>query len=369
MNGGRNDVLPFRKYPKRKLWPLRLGHTDSGGAVLNGNILPADWIPRVHASRVLRAALHISVFVLLFSTLLDFGSISAAQNSPRQGAAQNGNSGAASCCVVTIPSKPKPDAPSEAVDKTLVPWNINFARSSAEALQGNKPILLEFWAGWCEVCKVTDKEVFSNPEIAKTIRDKFVPVKVNFDANIAMDKLYGIKNLPTVVFTDSYGSELLRTLGLVKPDSFAKIVETFPPDMSRVNALDQALTTNRSDVDSLYAFAEEARRDHFYTLSNATYERALKLDRDAHRKQLALASEGMNYLDLKDPQRAVGIFQKCLKDESASASKPLFMVGLGQAYAAAGEPESARTTLRDVISQYPDTALAEKAKITLSELH
>jgi thiol-disulfide isomerase/thioredoxin len=346
-----------------------VGHNASGGNIVS-NILPAGWTPQVHASRVLRAVLRVSVCVLAFLTLVNCGSISAAQDSHIQGAAQqqNGNSGEASCCVVTIPSKPKPGASSELDSKTLVPWNINFARSSAEALQGNKPILLEFWASWCEVCKVTDKEVFSDPQIAKIIGDKFVPVKVNFDANIAMDKLYGIKNLPTVVFTDSYGSELLRTLGLVKPDSFAKIVANFPSDMSRVNALDQALTTNRSDVNSLYAFAEEARRDHFYTLSNATYERALKLDRDAHRKELALASEGMNYLDLKDPQRAVTIFQRCLKDDSASTSKPLFMVGLGQAYAAAGEREIARTTLSEVIAQYPDTALAEKAKITLSEL-
>ena len=265
--------------------------------------------------------------------------------------------------MVTIPSKPKPGASSEKENETLVPWNINFARSSAEALQGNKPILLEFWASWCEVCKVTDKEVFSNPQIAEIIREKFVPVKVNFDANVAMDKLYGIKNLPTVVFTDSYGSELLRTLGLVKPRYFAKIVANFPSDMSRINALDQALTANRNDLDSLYVFAEEARQDHFYTLSNSTYERAFKLDRDAHRKELALASEGMNYLDLKDPQRAVNIFQQCLKDDSASTSKPLFMVGLGQAYAAAGDQQNARATLNAVIAQYPDTALAAESKV------
>jgi thioredoxin-related protein len=335
-----------------------------------GNIPFAHRIAWFQASPVPRVIFRVFLCVLLFS-ILNYNALSAAQDSHSQGATkpQSSNSEAGSCCVVTIPSKPKPGASSESVDKTLVPWNINFARSSAEAVQGNKPILLEFWASWCEVCKVTDKEVFSDRQIARIIREKFVPVKVNFDANIAMDKLYGIKNLPTVVFTDSYGSELLRTLGLVKPDSFAKIVENFPSDMSRVNALDQVLTTNRNDVDSLYAFAEEARRDHFYTLSNATYERALKLDRDTHRKELALASEGMNYLDLKDPHRAVTIFRQCLKDGSASASKPLFMVGLGQAYAAAGESESARTTLTAVISQYPDTALAEKAKITLGQLH
>jgi thiol-disulfide isomerase/thioredoxin len=310
----------------------------------------------------------VGICVLLLFVSCFLGGSSAAQTSAATAAKQKSESGKeGDCCVVSIPSKPKPGVSSEP-EKTLVPWNINFARSSAQALQSNKPILLEFWAGWCEVCKVTDKEVFSDPPIAEAIQEKFVPVKVNFDANVAMDKLYGIKNLPTVVFTDSYGSELLRTLGLVKPASFSRIVNDFPSDMSRINVFDQALTANRDDLTALYGFAEEARKDKLYSLSNTTYEHAAKLERDPSRKELALAAEGMNYIDLKNPQRAVSIFQQCLKEQPESSSKPLFLVGLGQAYAAAGQRDDARKTLAAVVQQYPDTALADKAKRTLDSL-
>ncbi len=206
-----------------------------------------------------------SVFLLLLLLFPLGDSVSAGQASHQQVApqqkAETAKSGDESCCVAAIPSKPSNvSLPNPAIG-SLIPWNESFKKASAEARKRNKPMLIEFWAGWCAVCKVVDKELFSDPKIAAEIRDKFVPLKVNFDADIEMDKTYAVKNLPTVAFTDSYGSELLSAFGVVKPGTFEKTLADFPADMTRVNAFNQTLTANRSDLTALYGFADEARRE------------------------------------------------------------------------------------------------------------
>jgi thiol-disulfide isomerase/thioredoxin len=310
------------------------------------------------------------VLLLLLSPL--GGRVIAAQGSHSQGAAQQkaeaGKPADESCCVATIPSKPGTVRLPDPASGSLIPWNEDFQKASAEAVKRNKPMLIEFWAGWCAVCKVVDKELFSDPKIAAEIRDKFVPVKVNFDADIAMDKTYAIKNLPTVAFTDSYGSELLRTFGVVKADAFSKILADFPADMTRINAFDRTLTVNRNDLQALYGFADEARRSKLYRLSNTTYDHVLKIERNPQKKELVFAAQGLNYIALKDSKNAVRAFEKCLDANPASSHKPLCMTGLGKAYAEAGNRDGARETLTAVIAQYPNTPDAEKAKQTLSEL-
>lgn len=315
-------------------------------------------------------ALH-KVSLGAFVLLVFAGGTSAGQTSLAQPTVQQpANSTKEShdpCCTVTIPSKPSASLPNSET-KTLVQWNYDVERASAAALRSNKPLLIEFWAGWCAVCKVFDKQIFSDPQIAAEIGRKFIPVKVNFDANIQLDKTYGIKELPTVVFADSYGSELLRTFGSVKPAKFADITREFPADITRINGFDQSLAADRNNLTSMYGFAREASRDKLYQLSNTTYEHALKLETDPQRKDLALAAEGYNYIELKDPQSAIQIFKRCVNGSVFGPDKPLFMTGLGQAYAAAGERNDARKLLAAVVEQYPNTPQAAKAKQALREL-
>ncbi len=68
-----------------------------------------------------------------------------------------------------------------------LPWcEEAFDRAKREA----KPILLDIGAAWCHWCHVMDRESYENEEIARTINDNFVPVKVDRDERPDVDARY-----------------------------------------------------------------------------------------------------------------------------------------------------------------------------------
>src|ERR687883_687897 len=78
----------------------------------------------------------------------------------------------------------------------LVRW---VAPDAAERISRatKKSIFYEFSAEWCGPCHVLEDEVFRDPELAKLINDKFVPVKL-----VDTQRERG-RNLPAVVKLES----------------------------------------------------------------------------------------------------------------------------------------------------------------------
>src|SRR3989304_2436215 len=67
------------------------------------------------------------------------------------------------------------------------PWGEEaFAKARAE----DKPILLDIGAVWCHWCHVIDHESYEDPEVAKIINERFVPVKVDRDERPDVDARY-----------------------------------------------------------------------------------------------------------------------------------------------------------------------------------
>ena len=66
-----------------------------------------------------------------------------------------------------------------------------------ELLEGNKPLVVDFWAEWCGPCKMISPVV---DELASEYEGKVVIGKVNVDENEELPAKYGIRNIPTLLF-------------------------------------------------------------------------------------------------------------------------------------------------------------------------
>jgi thioredoxin 1 len=86
--------------------------------------------------------------------------------------------------------------------------NVTDDSFTAEVLESEQPVLVDFWAAWCPPCRVM------HPVLAELAadRDDLRVVKVDAEANVATAARYSVLAMPTFVLFRG-GEEVLRLVG------------------------------------------------------------------------------------------------------------------------------------------------------------
>ena len=66
-----------------------------------------------------------------------------------------------------------------------------------EVINGDKPVLVDFWATWCGPCRMISPII---DELATEYEGKAVVAKCNVDEAGDVTMQYGIRNIPTLLF-------------------------------------------------------------------------------------------------------------------------------------------------------------------------
>ncbi len=113
-----------------------------------------------------------------------------------------------------------------------VSWHAYSDDLLRQAVEADKPVIMDFYADWCSPCRALDEEVFHDPRIVKRGDEEVVMVKIDVtkSGNPLNERLlreYGIKGVPTVVFLDGHGKERrdLRLVDFVPPSRFLELMD------------------------------------------------------------------------------------------------------------------------------------------------
>jgi thioredoxin-like negative regulator of GroEL len=251
-----------------------------------------------------------------------------------------------------------------------VHWYSTLDEAMVAAKESSRPMFVDFWADWCAACKVMDKEAYTEPAFAEAARH-FVAVRVNYDKKTALARKYNVSELPTLLFTDSYGTELFRHTGYLDGRLLTEVLHSLPSEITEINRLDGILIQNKSDFDALKKMGAELRAASLFVASNDYYVRALdtkEAKAAAADREPILAAMGANWLELKDGKQAADTFEKCLKDGSSGPQSNACALGLGNAYALSNKKDKAKTIFEQLVRDHPGTPESQQAQALLKSL-
>lgn len=95
----------------------------------------------------------------------------------------------------------------------------NFA---TDVLKSSKPVLVDFWAPWCQPCKMVGPVI---EKLSKELEATVLIGKLNVDDNPQTAQQYGVMSIPTMIlFKD--GKPVGQTMGFQPEPKLREFIKT-----------------------------------------------------------------------------------------------------------------------------------------------
>jgi thiol:disulfide interchange protein len=130
--------------------------------------------------------------------------------------------GATAWAVARAPLS-KPAASAGAPDAK---W-VDFSQGLVQAKSAKKLMVVDFYATWCNPCKIMEKRTLRDPRVEQRLKD-VVTVRVDSEEEVERGGLkgidlatrYAIEVYPTIVVIDAEGKEVARNVGVLEAEAF-----------------------------------------------------------------------------------------------------------------------------------------------------
>lgn len=201
-----------------------------------------------------------------------------------------------------------------------IPWRTDYAAARREALEKNRPIVMDLSTENCFWCKKLDAVTFRDPAVVQLLRERFVAMKIDASQQAALAQALGVQSYPTLVFAAPDGKILGKHAGFVDPQRF-------------MQQLQKALT------------------------ESAAAPPGSELARQTRTQVLRLAAQAKD-----DPEQ---LRQAC---EDLGEILATLHLELAETLVRAGQQRQATACLQKVVQNWPGSQPAQTAQLRLQEL-
>jgi thioredoxin 1 len=93
--------------------------------------------------------------------------------------------------------------------------------SFSDIINGNKPVLIDFYADWCGPCKTLSPII---QEVAREMGDAVRVIKIDVDKNQPLASKYQVRGIPTMIVFKN-GEPVWRQSGVLPKDQIIQAVQ------------------------------------------------------------------------------------------------------------------------------------------------
>ena len=144
-------------------------------------------------------------------------------------------------------------------------WNEElFTRATAE----QRFVILDLEAVWCHWCHVMEKTTYADPEVQALLSAKYIPVRVDQDANPDLSSRYGDWGWPATIVFGPDGSEIAKIRGYIEPPRMQALLKAIIDDPTPGPSVAAAFKVKPAES----AFLPKAQREALSKNYDESYE-------------------------------------------------------------------------------------------------
>ncbi len=103
-------------------------------------------------------------------------------------------------------------------------WSRSLDASLQKAQAEDKPVMIYFWAIWCQYCARFQSDTLGNPQVKEILEKDYILVAMDLDVDKDVSRKYGVSYPPYVLFLDGNDKVLERVAGAVDAGYFLPVV-------------------------------------------------------------------------------------------------------------------------------------------------
>src|SRR5215468_427022 len=158
-------------------------------------------------------------------------------------------------------------SPASANELKWSDWNDElFSRATAE----KRFVILDLEAVWCHWCHVMEKTTYADPDVQSLLASKYIPVRVDQDANPDLSSRYGDWGWPATIVFGPDGTEIAKIRGYIEPERMRTLLKAVIDDPSPGPSVADGFEVKPAAS----AFLAKAQREELSKNYDESYEEA-----------------------------------------------------------------------------------------------